>query len=290
MFKIREFSKFTRVSVKMLRHYDELGLLPPAYIDPANNYRFYSADQLPRLNRIIGLKDLGFSLREIAEILEGGIQDREIRDLFRWRKAEIERSIEEDRRRLLEVEVRLRLMDSGGRGLEHSVLLRAIPAQWIAAIRASIPANGSLAPLFDEAELHAAHHNARAAASPLAIYHDEECKEDESDVEVAVPLEGAIPAEGRVHVRKLSAEPTMACVVFTGSYEKTPEVLHTMLSWIQSHGYRVGGPLREVYHRFDARELEFLKLPESFLTEQKEQFVTELQIPVRPENVARERS
>lgn len=67
MFKISEFSRFTRVSVKMLRHYDEIGLLRPAHIDPVNNYRYYSADQLPRLNRIIALKDLGFSLSEIGK-------------------------------------------------------------------------------------------------------------------------------------------------------------------------------------------------------------------------------
>ena len=62
MFRIGEFSRFSRVSVKMLRHYDELGLLTPAHVDPQSNYRYYSADQLPRLHRIVALKDLGFRL------------------------------------------------------------------------------------------------------------------------------------------------------------------------------------------------------------------------------------
>ena len=68
MFKIGDFSKFSRVSVKMLRHYDELGLLKPALVDPATNYRYYSADQLPRLNRIIALKDLGFTLEQVGRL------------------------------------------------------------------------------------------------------------------------------------------------------------------------------------------------------------------------------
>ena len=70
MFRIGEFSRLSRVSVRMLRHYDQLGLLTPAQIDPSTNYRFYAADQLPRLNRILTLRELGFSLEQIGALLE----------------------------------------------------------------------------------------------------------------------------------------------------------------------------------------------------------------------------
>ena len=61
MFKIGDFSKLSRVSVKTLRYYDELGLLKPANVDDFTGYRYYVIDQMPRLNRILALKDLGFS-------------------------------------------------------------------------------------------------------------------------------------------------------------------------------------------------------------------------------------
>jgi DNA-binding transcriptional MerR regulator len=62
MFKIGEFSKFSQVTVKTLRYYDQIGLLKPAEVDRFTGYRYYSVDQLPRLNRILALKDLGLSL------------------------------------------------------------------------------------------------------------------------------------------------------------------------------------------------------------------------------------
>lgn len=64
MFKIGEFSKLSQVSVKALRYYDELGLLKPASVDRFTAYRYYSADQRPRLNRILALKDLGIAFAD----------------------------------------------------------------------------------------------------------------------------------------------------------------------------------------------------------------------------------
>lgn len=60
MLKIGDFSKLSRVSVRMLRHYDEIGLLKPAKIDPFTDYRYYSEAQLPMICRITSLKDMGF--------------------------------------------------------------------------------------------------------------------------------------------------------------------------------------------------------------------------------------
>ena len=67
MFKIGEFSKLSRVSVKALRHYDDMGLLRPAQVDRFTSYRYYALEQLPRLHRILGLKELGFSLEQIGD-------------------------------------------------------------------------------------------------------------------------------------------------------------------------------------------------------------------------------
>ena len=70
MFRIGEFSKLTQVSVRMLRYYDQEGLLKPEQTDPFTDYRLYSADQIPSLNRILFLRDLGFGVSRIREALE----------------------------------------------------------------------------------------------------------------------------------------------------------------------------------------------------------------------------
>lgn len=70
MLRIGEFSKLSRVSLRMLRHYDEIGLLKPAEIDRFTDYRYYREDQLPTVCRITALKDMGFALADIVKILE----------------------------------------------------------------------------------------------------------------------------------------------------------------------------------------------------------------------------
>ena len=70
MLKTGEFSKLSGVSVRMLRHYDEIGLLKPAETDRFTDYRYYREDQLPKVCRITALKDMGFSLADIVRILD----------------------------------------------------------------------------------------------------------------------------------------------------------------------------------------------------------------------------
>lgn len=280
MFKISDFSRFTRVSVKMLRHYDEIGLLKPAYVDPGNNYRYYSSDQLPRLNRIIALKDLGFNLEQIAAILDKNLPAEEMNGMFRLREAEIEQHIAAEKKRLRELRTRLRLLEIRHGEGSYDVVLREVAAQWIASIRTQVTAGETIAPFFDEVEAYAADFQARAFASPLMLYHDEEFSDGRIDVEIAVPLQGEIPATERITVRELPAQPAMACVVYTGGYERIPEVLQALMFWIEGNHYQVSGPLREVYLRFNAGKVEELNLPKAFLTDRSELYVTEMQQPV----------
>jgi DNA-binding transcriptional MerR regulator len=100
MFRIGEFSRFSRVSVKMLRHYDELGLLPPARVDAQTNYRYYSADQLPRLHRIVALKDLGFSLEQIGVMLDGDPSTEQLTGMLKLRRAELQKQVRDARLQL----------------------------------------------------------------------------------------------------------------------------------------------------------------------------------------------
>ena len=100
MFRIGEFSRLSRVSVRMLRHYDQLGLLKPSQTDRLTNYRYYSAEQLPRLNRILALQDLGFSLEQIRSMLEADLPVDEVRGMLRLKGAEVEQAIQAGQERL----------------------------------------------------------------------------------------------------------------------------------------------------------------------------------------------
>ena len=87
MIRIVDFSKLSRVTVKTLRYYDEVGLLQPAHVDNTTGYRYYAYSQLPRLNRILALKDLGFSLEEICKLLSDALTVEQMHGMLKLRQA-----------------------------------------------------------------------------------------------------------------------------------------------------------------------------------------------------------
>lgn len=281
MFKISEFSRFTRVSVKMLRHYDELGLLKPVSIDSQSGYRYYSADQLPRLNRIIALKDLGFRLDQIGKFLDENLSPDEIRGMFRMRQAEIEQNLHLEQARMVQVKARLRFLEQEVIQPNYDVVLRDIAPQLVASIRQKVSdADHEIEQMFDELEIYVNQFQARAVKSPLTVYFDEEYLEKSADVEVAVPITHTIPTTGRIAVREMPGIQTAACVVFTGEYKRADEALHSLMIWIEAGGYHSTGLLREVYLRFGTDMVEAIDLPNAFITDKRELYVTEIQLPV----------
>ncbi len=86
--KIGNFARIGQVTVQTLRHYDDLGLLKPSEVDALSGYRYYTLEQLPRLHRILALKDLGFSLEQIARLLEEDLPPAELRGMLRLKQDE----------------------------------------------------------------------------------------------------------------------------------------------------------------------------------------------------------
>ncbi len=119
MFSIGEFARHGRISVRMLRHYDAIGLLRPACVDPVSGYRFYQASQLAELNRVIALKDLGFTLQQVQAILAEKVTAAELRGMLKLRRAEIHAQIEAETARLGRVVARL--LSIGGSTLTGTV-------------------------------------------------------------------------------------------------------------------------------------------------------------------------
>jgi DNA-binding transcriptional MerR regulator len=108
MLSIGDFSQLGQVTVRTLRLYDELNLLKPARVDRFSGYRYYSIDQLPRLNRILMLKDLDFSLEQIARLLKNNLSADHLREMLSVKQQELERELQESEARLARVATRLR--------------------------------------------------------------------------------------------------------------------------------------------------------------------------------------
>src|SRR5262245_51092830 len=126
MIKIGEFSKLVQVPVPTLRYYDQVGLLKPVKVDPFTGYRYYSVNQLPRLNRILALKGLGFSLEQIGAALDEGLTPEQMRGMLRLRHAQISQQLVEVKNQLLEVEMRLHQIEREDQLSSYDVILKQV--------------------------------------------------------------------------------------------------------------------------------------------------------------------
>jgi DNA-binding transcriptional MerR regulator len=270
MFPIGEFARFTRVSVKMLRHYHDIGLLPAARVDQLTGYRYYTAAQLPRLNRILALRDLGFLLDDIAVMLAAQPAtdadtgpDTDV--AYDRREAELRGLLARTSAQLEDLRARRRML-AGGEATD--IVVRPVGAELLA----TAAAGDDVSAAFCRVERHVAAYNARAARPPLMLL------SPDGDPLVAVPLSWPAPAAAGVEVRRLPAVHAMACTVHRGRYGPLAGHLDRMLGWLADTGRRRAGPVREVYLRFSAEPE--LDLPPAYLTTDAEELVTELQVPV----------
>ncbi|MGQ0604188.1 MAG: MerR family transcriptional regulator [Anaerolineales bacterium] len=243
MLKIGDFSRLSQVSIETLRHYDTLGLLKPMEVDKFTGYRYYAFHQLGRLNRILALKDLGFSLEQIAQVLVSDISAEQLRGMLALKRAEIEQRIDAEQDRLARIEARLRQIEMETNMPNYEVVIKQVPPQLVASIRRIIPAYNQINPLFGELMGFLALHGA-AQTLCFAVWHDEAYREQDVDAEAAGVLKAPTPETNGVKVRELPGG-LMASVVHNGAYNRLQQAYNALHAWVDANGYRwravVGG-------------------------------------------------
>lgn len=279
MFKIGEFSRLSQVPIKTLRYYDEVGLLKPAQVDRFTDYRYYTADQLARLNRILALKDLGFSLDEIARLLDEKISPEQLRGMLRMKEAEIRERVDQENARLVRVKARLRLIEQEDKMPNLEVVIKKIPAQHVAAIRSVIPTYADQEMLWGGLDAYLAQRNITPNGPCLAVYYDTEYRERDVDVQVCEPVNGIKP-NGNVQVVDLPAVEKMATVLHHGGFQNIGETYSELLQWIGANGFRIVGPNREVYVRAVVPPEMLSKYPSEYVTANEADRLTEIQFPI----------
>jgi effector-binding domain-containing protein len=266
MLKIGDFSKLSHVTVKALRLYDQMALLKPAHVDDFSGYRYYCAHQLPRLNRIVAFKDLGFSLEQIAKLLDENLSPVEIRGMLRLKQAELQQLVEEETARLWRVEARLKQIEQEESMSNYDVVIKPVEPIKVASIREILPNYPSMGQLFEEL-LAYFHQPGLKEGLCVGIFHDPDYKESDVDVEVAISIETVISGNERIQIYELPGAEKMACLVHKGSYKTLSNAYSVLVSWIAANGYKIIGSNREVYIIGGNDQ-------------NNESFVTELQFPV----------
>jgi DNA-binding transcriptional MerR regulator/effector-binding domain-containing protein len=257
MFTIGDFAKLGRVSVRMLRHYDAVGVLTPAAVDPASGYRLYQADQLRRLNRVIALKDLGFTLVQVRAILDDQVSIDELRGMLRLRRAQLEAQLAADTARLAGVEARLRMIAKEGHMSTEDVILKSVPRARVAELTGVAASYESkhigpvIQPLYPELfrRLDAA---GVSPAGPGIAYYDAAPGQSGEAVTVHAGVE--VAAEPRPDhdfaIRDLPAIPSAATIIHRGTMDEADRSVQILARWIDDNGYRMIGYAREVCLEF----------------------------------------
>jgi DNA-binding transcriptional MerR regulator len=271
MFSIGEFARHGRVSVRMLRHYDAIGLLRPACVDRVSGYRFYQASQLAELNRVIALKDLGFTLQQVQAILEEQVTAAELRGMLKLRRAEIYAQIEAETARLARVEARLLTIEDEARPPTDGVVIKRLAPLRVGELTGQAAGwepeaiTPVIQPLYCDLFQRMASAGVKAAGPAVAYYEDAPTGDGAVVVHAAVPVVAEADGDPGFSVVDLAEVESAASIIHHGSMDDVLSTGQALARWTDANGYRSVGYLREVTLEWSA---------------DPEQWVTELQQPI----------
>ena len=269
MLKIGEFSKISRVSVRMLRHYDEIGLLKPAETDCFTGYRYYSEKQLPMIGLIRSLRELGFSLSEIVRMTEISGDAEKMDAFYEKRQNELKKQAELTAHQLKLLETaRNRLRKE--QKMKYHISMKTIPERYAATVHTVIPRYEDEGLAWQILNEETADLNLIPADPCLtaAEFPEDEFREENVEVFVWKTVKGSYPDTEHVVFRTLPAVKVASCTV-NGGYEQMPEVYAAVISWVKENGCEPDGAMFNIYH-VSPHE-----------TQNPDEFVTEVCCPIK---------
>jgi DNA-binding transcriptional MerR regulator len=260
MFRIGEFSRITRVTVDTLRYYDALDLLKPVNVDPFTGYRYYSAKQFVSLNRILALKEVGFSLEEIARILQEKLTNEELRGMLKAQLVRAESDMQAAESRRKQILARLHDLNLEDDMPAYEVVLKPVETLTVATIRETVPVIEQMpercSKMFD-AIAEWARTNNLPVGPAMTIYYNEGFTRENIDTECSfiIPDSGAVEAanpNARIQMRQMEAVPLMASTIVADNFYKKVDGLtpayNALAHWIEANGYQIAGPPRELFY------------------------------------------
>jgi len=239
MLTIGDFSRLSRVTPRMLRHYDALGLLRPEAVGD-NGYRYYRQEQLSDLVRIQWLKGYGFSLGEIGPLLE--LEDSQLLPHLRRRRLDLCRELSRQQGLIHQIEADILQME-GTKFMENQyhVVLIQDPEQKVFSIRETIGVD-QYHDFFERLYREAGERGLAQAGPIQMLYHDEAFSHERSDVEAQM-----VVAQDGPDV-KIKPACLCAAVQHRGPYERLQYAYDALCAWMAEHTeYRICGPAMDRY-------------------------------------------
>jgi len=252
IFRIGDFSRLCRVTVRTLRYYDEIGLLNPARVDQFTGYRYYSVDQLPKLNRIAMLKGIGLSLDDINRLLHDGMPVEHIRQLLQVKQTEIQERLNQDSGRLRQVEMWLdKIGKEGIMPTDIYIQRKEIPRLRVISKRETGTYEHTPDKLKDELmwQINQPENQecVKVTGPVMMLCHDEEYKEKDADIEMAVPISGDISISEPLIKLKTLPKCRVVSAIHKGSYYNIDKAYAQIFEYAEGQNLKLITPLRELY-------------------------------------------
>ncbi len=251
MFKIGDFSKLTMITIRMLRHYDEIGLLTPAHIDRFTGYRYYTADQLFTANRIQALKNMGFGLSAIKLMLDNISDSESLLPYLRVQEQQLAESAQKLQTQMHLIQTAIERLGKENSAMTYQATTKTFPTMNMMTLRRIIPSYNREDLLWEQLCSEAAKHGMNIQCSSprfsCAVFYDEGFKEHDVDVEIRIAVNGTYPDTEFLRFKTIPPV-TAATVIVNGSYEQLPEACAAVGKWMDDNGYELDGPMFTVYH------------------------------------------
>lgn len=252
MFKIGEFSRLCQLPVSALRYYDTVDLFKPKQIDQLTGYRYYSADQLPRLNRLLALKELGLSLDEIKLMLDNKLSANQIRALLRVKQIELKAHVRITQAQLHRVAMRLHQIEHESQRDDYNVVSKTLPQTTVLAAREGFSSRQEAVQRLNQITSELQSQGITPSGPSFLLDYYQNSDENHVDIELAIPIPDlhtadSVFANGLQLIPRELPTAEALCLVHQGNYDSLGTPLAALGHWIESHGYCTGEHMREVY-------------------------------------------
>lgn len=270
LFRIGEFSKMSKTTIKTLRYYDETGLLKPKQTDKFTNYRFYTTEQLVKLHQIQAFRQIGLSIDEVKMILSG----QDAKKILNKRKVELLDELKSGQEQLSRIEFILSENEEEYL-MNYQAIIKDLPECIVYSKRMTVPnydAYFKLIPAIGE-EMQKANPEVKCTIPGYCfiVYLDGEYKEKDIDVEFCEAVDRFGKDFDDVKFKKIESV-TAVSVMHKGNYDGLSKAYAYAFKWIEENEYTVADSPRENY------------IDGIWNKENKEDWLTELQVPVVKNN------
>lgn len=269
MLKIGEFSILSSISINMLRHYDEIGLLLPYQVDKFTGYRYYSEEQLLTANRIQALKAMGYGLKDIIEVLKQGLQAESFRKLLEAKETEKKNEVRLLQKQLKQIEKSRKEIDNKEE-FTCCISMKTIPQRKIVSHRFVIKEFSEEGTLWKVLITECSKQNVQFAVPEyaIAIEYVVDLEKNYIDTEIQRAVDKLYQDTDTIKFTEV-APVLVASLTYQGGYSRINEINPYIAKWILENQYEICGAAFNIYHISPENE------------ENEDNFITEVCFPIK---------